>query len=45
MVVADSSNNRYIVIDAATMKCLEVIGSGKLGFKDGSFEEAEFYHT
>jgi hypothetical protein len=45
MVIADSSNNRYIIIDMKTMKCLDVIGNGRIGFKDGSFEESEFHHT
>lgn len=37
MVIADSSNNRYIVVDMNTNKCVDVIGNGKIGFKDGSF--------
>lgn len=45
MVIADSSNNRFIIVDANTMKCLDVIGNGKIGFKDGGYAEAEFYHT
>ena len=45
MVVADSSNNRFIVIDLHTHKCLDVIGNGKIGYKDGSFKEAEFHYT
>lgn len=45
MVISDSSHNRFILVDMKTMKCLETIGNGRVGFKDGSFEEAEFYHT
>lgn len=45
MIIADSSNNRYIIVDMLTMKCLDVIGNGRIGYKDGSYEEAEFYHT
>jgi len=45
MVIADSSNNRFVIVDLLTMKCLDVIGNGKLGDKDGSFNEAEFFHT
>jgi len=45
MVVADSSNNRFIVVDLTSMKCVDVIGTGRIGFRDGSFGEAEFHHT
>jgi hypothetical protein len=45
MVIADSANNRYVIVDLNTMTCLETIGTGKIGYKDGSFEEAEFHHT
>jgi hypothetical protein len=45
MVIADSSNNRYVIVDLQKMECLEVIGNGKIGYKEGSFEEAEFHHT
>jgi hypothetical protein len=45
MVIADSANNRYVIVNVLTLKCLDVIGNGKIGCKDGKFEEAEFYHT
>lgn len=45
MIIADSSNNRFLIIDMLTMKCLDVIGNGKIGYKDGSYAESEFYHT
>ena len=44
-MIADSGNNRFIIVDSKTLKFLEVIGTGKQGFKDGTFSEAEFYHT
>lgn len=45
MVIADSSNNRYVIIDMNTNQCVDVIGNGRIGFKDGSFAEAEFHHV
>lgn len=45
MIIADSSHNRFIIVDLLTMKFLEAIGNGRQGDKDGSFSEAEFYHT
>jgi methylaspartate ammonia-lyase len=45
MIIADSANNRYVIVDILTMKYLDIIGNGKIGFKDRSFEESEFYHT
>lgn len=45
MVVADSANNRYVIVDLNKMECLEVIGNGKIGYKDGDFSEAMFHHT
>lgn len=45
LIIADSSNNRFVVVDTETHKCLQVIGTGKMGYKEGSFEEAQFYHT
>ena len=37
MVIADSSNNRFLIVDMETLKCLDVIGNGKVGYKDGSY--------
>ena len=45
MVIADSSNNRYVIVDMSTNQCVDVIGNGRIGFKDGSFSEAEFHHV
>jgi hypothetical protein len=45
MAIADSSNNRFIIVDMKKMECLDVVGTGRIGFKDGSFAEAEFHHT
>ena len=42
LVIADSSNNRLIVIDASTHTFLEQIGNGKSGYQEGSFAQAEF---
>jgi len=45
LVVADSSNNRFLIFNAATNQFIEQIGTGSIGYKEGSFAEAEFYHT
>ncbi|CDW76170.1 nhl repeat-containing protein 2-like [Stylonychia lemnae] len=45
IAIADSSNNRFVIVDMNTNKCVDVIGNGKIGFKDGNFQEAEFHHT
>ena len=45
LVIADSANNRYIICDNEKHQFLEQIGTGKIGYKNGSFKEAEFYHT
>lgn len=37
LVVADSSNNRYLIFDAATNQFLEQIGNGKQGYVEGDF--------
>lgn len=42
LVIADSSNNRLIVVDADTHRYLEQVGSGKNGYQEGSFAEAKF---
>ena len=46
LVIADSGNNRIILININTMKCVDVIGSsyGEIGLIDGSFKEACFHH-
>ena len=45
LIIADSSNNRFVIVDAATNTFIEQIGTGKIGYKEGSFAESEFYHT
>ena len=39
LVIADSANNRIVIIDEQSMKCAAVVGNGKVGLVDGSFEE------
>lgn len=38
-------NHRIIIVDEETKKFIEVIGAGKSGYKDGSFEDALFNQT
>lgn len=45
MVIADSANNRYIIVDLKSLECLDIIGTGRIGYKDGKFDESEFHHT
>ena len=40
--VSDSNNDRVLVIDTAG-RILDVIGSGKAGNRDGTFEQASFF--
>lgn len=41
-MVADSGNNRIVVINEETMECVKVFGSAKVGFVDGGQEDSEF---
>jgi thiol-disulfide isomerase/thioredoxin len=41
LVISDSGNNRIILADT-TGNIIDIIGTGKQGYKDGTFEEAEF---
>src|SRR5262249_23014592 len=43
LFIADSNHNR-IVIAATDGKLLDVVGSGKIGKTDGSYESASFNH-
>ena len=43
LFISDTNHNRIIVTDP-NGAIQEVIGSGALGWKDGSFQEAEFHH-
>ena len=45
LIVADSSNNRILILDAVTNHFIEQIGNGQSGFADGSFAKAQFHHT
>ena len=42
LVIADSSNNRLVVLNAANHTYLEQIGTGKSGYKEGLFADVEF---
>ena len=42
LLIADSSNNRLLVLNAANNAFLEQIGTGRNSYKEGSFSEAEF---
>lgn len=44
LVIADSANNRVIIINEESMECSSVIGNGKIGLVDGSFEDVQFHH-
>lgn len=44
LFIADSGNNRIVVVSLKDGALKEVIGSGEEGYKDGSFEEAQFRH-
>ena len=44
MVISDTGNNRLILVNEETLQCIAVIGNGKVGLIDGSFEEASFHH-
>jgi hypothetical protein len=44
LVISDTGNNRIILVNAETLKCVDVIGSGNVGLVDGSFSEACFHH-
>ena len=43
LIITDSNNDR-ILITTPKGEILEVIGSGRQGQSDGSFEQAEFFH-
>lgn len=45
LIIADSSHNRYVIVDAATHTFIEQIGSGKMGADDGSFATCSFNHV
>ncbi|GIV15770.1 MAG: hypothetical protein KatS3mg022_1205 [Armatimonadota bacterium] len=44
LFIADSGNNRIVVVSLKDNTLQEVIGSGEEGFQDGKFEEARFRH-
>ncbi|MCS6863417.1 MAG: alkyl hydroperoxide reductase, partial [Abditibacteriales bacterium] len=44
LFIADSGNNRIVVVSLKDGTLREVVGSGEEGYRDGSFEEAQFRH-
>lgn len=44
LYISDSNNNRIVVVDLITNTLKYTIGSGELGNKDGTFENAQFDH-
>lgn len=40
LFIADSGNNRIVILNASTNTFVDQIGSSISGFKDGSFEDA-----
>ncbi len=43
LFIADSVNHRLVIADLQTFEVLDVIGTGRQGYTDGSFDEAQFY--
>lgn len=41
--MADSGNNRIVIINEETRECIDVIGNSEIGLVDGSFDEASFH--
>lgn len=44
IVVADTANNRVVLINEDTMEFEDQIGNGKIGLVDGQYNEAQFHH-
>lgn len=44
LLISDTGNNRLVLINEETKDCMAIIGSGKVGLVDGSFDEACFHH-
>ena len=44
LVISDTGNNRIVLVDAETLKCIDVIGTGSIGLVDGCYQEACFHH-
>lgn len=44
LVISDSANNRIVVVNEETLECDYIIGNGKVGLVDGSYDEAQFHH-
>ena len=44
LVISDTGNNRLVLVNAETLKCVDIIGSGNIGLVDGCFQEACFHH-
>ena len=45
LILSDMGNHRVLVINEETYECVEVIGWGKSGYLDGSFESSKFNQT
>jgi len=39
MVISDSANNRIVILNEETMECIAVVGNGKVGLVDGSYDQ------
>jgi DNA-binding beta-propeller fold protein YncE len=44
LFISDSNHNRIVAVSLADFSVKEIIGSGEIGMKDGSFDEASFNH-
>ncbi|MCB1157693.1 MAG: redoxin domain-containing protein [Leptospiraceae bacterium] len=44
LFISDTNHNRVLRVERESGKILNSLGSGKKGFKDGTFSEAEFFH-
>ncbi|UCE08684.1 MAG: redoxin domain-containing protein [bacterium] len=43
LIISDSNHNRLLVVDE-NGEVLDIIGNRQIGFRDGKFESATFYH-
>ena len=44
LVIADTANNRVVLVNEDTMEFEDQIGNGKIGLVDGAYNEAQFHH-
>lgn len=40
LVISDTGNNRLILVNEDRLECVAVVGNGKVGLVDGSYDEA-----